>query len=978
MSEHRTSSARAAHCLVASVCLFWGASVSSASAQDADGGVAPPASDAGIAPAAETAPVSEPVPAPESAPEPAAVHESEHVSVPESEPVAPAEVSSGIDGVVTDAETHEPIIEGTVTVVQNGRRATTDIDGIFAIDLPPGTYTLRSFYELHQAARVENLTVRAGARTRIEIALEPDRESTQEVVVTARADRSTAATQLQIRRNATSVQDAVSAQEISRTPDATASDAVRRVVAASIVDGQYLFVRGLGGRYTNVLLNGSPLPSTDPDLAGVQLDIFPAALLDSLTIVKTFSPELPGDFAGGLMLLDTRSYPERFTATTSIGTAFNTQSTFRSTLGYEGGSLDWLGIDDGTRAMPSGVPDVRVDAGRGLTSDQVNAIARQFPNHWNVTRSTALPDLTLNASIGDTLDVGGHRLGYLVSFGYQATTRTQIETLRRLRVSGAQLEVAESMQQEGARQNVLWGALGTLTYEPAHDHEISLVAMYSRNSTDYTGLLTGLSESEGLNVSARRLQFVERSLVFAQLLGDHHGNMPLDMRLRWQVYGSLAFRDEPDTRDVLYTQGPLGLQWKSGPGSGERFYGSLLGRDVGGRLDLTFPIGASDIRAGTYARATDRAFESRRFAYDFRGSNSLDRYLGPEELFSPDRVGSTTRFLERTLASDGYVSNQELIAGYAMTDLHLADPVRVVLGARVEAAHQSLSSSSPFASMTGPMPRGSDRDDVDVLPAANAIFRLSETMAIRASYGATVARPQARELAPFVFADFVRRRTVQGNPDLSRTFIHNADVRWELFPSENEVVSASLFYKNFRHPIEQTILDDNGNITFQNVDGATNYGAELEARLSLGRITRALDAFTFGTNFTFVYSRVSLSPEQRAVATNSDRALAGQSPWVANLSLGLSPHDSPFSTFLYYNVFGPRIQDVGSLGLPDVYERPFHQLDLVMSYRLTEHFTLRVTAKNLLFQTVGVEQGDVAIREFNPGTTFAIKLGWTD
>jgi outer membrane receptor protein involved in Fe transport len=250
-------------------------------------------------------------------------------------------------------------------------------------------------------------------------------------------------------------------------------------------------------------------------------------------------------------------------------------------------------------------------------------------------------------------------------------------------------------------------------------------------------------------------------------------------------------------------------------------------------------------------------------------------------------------------------------------------------------------------------------------------------MAVRGGYGGTVARPLLRELAPFVNQDYVRRRTIQGNPDLRRTFIHNFDLRWELFPSGTEVLAASAFYKIFEHPIESVILDQNGALGFDNIDGADNYGLELETRFSLERFSESLQNFSILANLALIRSQVRLSPEQQSIATSRKRPLAGQSPYVANLSFGYSSEENGLSAYLYYNVFGRRLQDVGRDGLPDVYEMPFHSVDASAFWKIDSHWTLGVSGTNILMQPTVVKQGDFNYSKYNKGSTYGAKLAWS-
>jgi outer membrane receptor protein involved in Fe transport len=318
-----------------------------------------------------------------------------------------------------------------------------------------------------------------------------------------------------------------------------------------------------------------------------------------------------------------------------------------------------------------------------------------------------------------------------------------------------------------------------------------------------------------------------------------------------------------------------------------------------------------------------------------------------------------------------------LHAGYAMLDGRLASALKLMGGVRLESFHQKIDIASPFAQPGMMTVQGADRTDTDYLPAGAVIIAPRDDMNIRAGYGGTVARPLTRELAPFLNQDFVRRRYAQGNPNLQRTFIHNFDLRWELFPTPTEVFAVSGFYKIFQDPIETVVLDQNGNLSFANIDAAKNYGVELEARLGLGLISPALDEFNALANLALIQSRVQLSGEQQRLATESERPLAGQSPYVANFALGYDSEATGFSAYVYYNVFGRRIQDVGRLGLPDVYEEPFHALDATVFWKTPVGLTLGASASNLLLQPVRVTQGAVDFSRSERGANFGLSLSWS-
>ena len=885
---------------------------------------------------------------------------------------------NGIVGLVKDGATGETIIEGAVQVV-GGRRVFTNYDGCFQIELPPGTYTLRITYDLYQTARLTNVVVRRNEAAEVTVELQPDTDTLAEVVVTARADRATEATQLELRRQSSSVSDGISAQEIARSPDSNAGDAARRVVGATVVNGQYLFVRGLGGRYTSVLLNGAQIPSTDPDVPGVQLDLFPASVLAAMTIFKTVVADVPADAAGGTLLLTTREFPSRFSFNTNISLGYNSQSTFRDVLGYDGGSTDALGFDDGTRALPDSVPaSQRLAAGDGLTQEQVNERSRSFDGTWALSRSLALPNMKLGFNLGDSVNVGGGRLGYFLTVGYQHETQRYREMLNRVALSGDVAMLQEDrLSRETTQRSALLGGLGAVTLE-LNDHDsIGLTVMASEAGDDYSGFITGYSQELEDDVYIRRLRWVQRSLLFGQLIGDHKRFLSTSARLKWQVNGALGGRQEPNTRDLRYDQQPRGPAWVQGAGSGELLFNALAQRDVGASFDLSIPLGDASARFGTFGRYGDREFDMRRFSYrQVPGSSPDFQTLPPDELFSPRNIGVATTLLETTQLADSYLATQSVGAAYALIDWPATSWLRTIAGIRVEGFRQTIDAQSPFAETTTAIAVSRSRTDVDPLPSGSIVLQPVDSMFVRLAYGRAVARPQIRELAPFVYPDFVRRRNVNGNPDLQRAIIDNFDLRWEWFPAPSEVIAVSGFYKAFQNPIESTIYDENGSTTFQNVQGATNIGVELEARLSLGRITHVLRSFFIGANFSVIDSDVALSMQDQMQATNSVRPIAGQSPYVANLSLGFAPTDAGVDVRLYYNVFGPRLVDVGRNGVPDVYQVPFHSLDIALTWEVSEHFKLKASVSNILNDDYVLEQGGFVIQAYDQGVSASVGLGY--
>ena len=814
----------------------------------------------------------------------------------------------------------------------------------------------------------------------------------EEYVVRGRRIRGSVASVMEERRAATSVTDAIGAEDIRKSADGTASAATRRVVGATVVGGQYLFVRGLGGRYSNVRLNEVELPSTDPDVPGFQLDLFPASLLSSLTIAKTFTPDMPGDFAGGSMNIGTRDFPEKFDLSASLSVAADTKTLGRKMPTYDGGNVDFLGFDDGTRSMPDEIPDqslALLDNGRkaqaaGFSPDEARQMledaSRSFPNHWKLLSTPGLPQLGLGFSVGNTLHPGGHRAGYLFTFGYRYNTLlTPYELIQKIEPGvGSVLEVTEKLNRRQGTQEAQVGVLGTASYDLVEGQQLRVVSLLTQTGEDKASVVTGKSVNEDALVRRYDYKFTARRLLFNQLLGTHDLS---PATLDWQLNMALIDRDQPDTRDVLYLRSlraDPNYYFKVTGGSGEHSYSDLGQIDLGGGANFTLPIDASKVKAGYLLRASNRDLSARRFGADVMGKGGSDFDSPPEELLSPDNAPDLWESTEATTTSDGYDAEQLLNAGYGLAELAITSWLKLTGGARLEAFHQNIDSIPPSEGATGGDVATVKKTNVDVLPSAGIILALTDTMSVRLAYGGTVARPLLRELSPAVAQDFVRRRTTQGEPALKRTYIQNFDARWELFPARTEVLAASVFYKRFIDPIETIIADKQGNLTYDNTQNAYDYGIELEARTGLGHLASALEDVTFGANFAAIKSQVELSLDQAKNAYSRKRPLAGQSPFVVNLTLGYSPADTGLSLNAFYNVFGRRIQEVGRGLLPDVYEEPFHSLDFTASYQLDEHWTLGATATNVPFQDAVVHQAKFEFSHIKKGSSFGVRLGYAN
>jgi hypothetical protein len=966
--------------------------------------------------AQEDAPDGEPEapPPPEEGPTPSEETEAEvPVEETEEEPsdsinlTAPAQPGKGaIVGVVSQQEDGEPSMDTFVGVVGTNIAVLTDIDGSYRLDLPPGKYTIQIVAELRRPLRSSVLVVTKGKLTRLDAKVENEKDEPEPAVETVvEIEPASVQSLLLERQRSAAAGDSVGRAEITKANDRNAAEAARRVVGANIEGSRFLFVRGLGERYTNALLDGFPLPSPEPDRQAVPLDLFPSQILDSLTVVKTFTPDVPGDFAGGSVRIATRRIPSSLVLAGSVSTGFNTNASFAQNLSHGGGSFDWLGIDDGTRALDDGIPDVKIDNGlddgKGGTfsNDEVRQLGKLVNSSLGAYRSIGVPNLSANVVAADSFALGDWgRLGVLGAMVYdrrlERVTDGIVNTYGGEREDGVPgLKEFNTLRSERSTALVAWGALTGATLEVGKNHTFNLNGLYSRAADVSTQFLVGRHEERDQQIADTRLNFVARQLFFGSFTGSHVIPEANSLKIEYGVGLARATREQPDFRGAVYQlddsdpQRPV-WSFEDDSSSGLHFFSNQGETTWSGKLDVTAPLSSRPdlvaVKTGAAFNVRSRDFDSRRLRFRAPGGTSCpgSTYdLGcPDGFFTDANLDAGLIDLEEnTRENDGYEAALSVIGSYVMVDARPHPQWRITAGPRLEVSAQSISPFNPTARDEAAEAEDfREYDELILLPAALLTYQPVPKANLRLSVTQTVARPQLRELAPFQFADFFGGRETRGNPDLINTSIVNADTRFEFFPTSREVLAVSAFYKNFSNPIEQVVDPSTGSgiVTFINAESANLFGVEFEARKSLDFITEALRPLSVITNLTLAHSRVGLTDEQAANLFSQSRPLSQQAPVIINAALDFDYPDTGTRARLQYNVVGPRIWQVGTRGLPDIYEQPRHLLDLTLGQRIGKHVELRGAASNLLdWKVKRVHQYDgpeAIVEEFTLGRTFSL------
>ncbi|MGE3273875.1 MAG: TonB-dependent receptor [Vicinamibacterales bacterium] len=868
-------------------------------------------------------------------------------------------------------------LPGVPVEVVGGQTVYTDVDGRYTLDLAPGSYEVKVSLDGYQE-RTIRLTVPAGGRTitaDIGIAMAKFAETVTVTAEAAQAQFATTEATLTERKRSSAITDNLGAQEMKENADSDAAAAMQRVTGLSVVDNSYVFVRGLGERYSNTTLNGAVIPTTEPDKKVVPLDLFPSGLLSSVSVAKSYTPDRSAEFAGGLVEVVPLKFPTQTVFDLSYSLGFNTLTTGKDVPSYAGGGGDWYGFDDGTRDLPSAVPDRKVIRGGiytpsvGVLRSDLERIGKAFSDTWNVGTASAKP----NQSGGLTFGSRFGKLGILGSYTQSYKTQFNTENQVYYRATEGGLSEFSNYDFRKASTKATIGGVGNVSLQFTPSQRITWENFYTHAGNDEARTFEGFNSDVNTDIRNQRLFWVEEELISSGLTGEHFFSNLANSRIDWRATVSNASRDEPDLREVLYERNGNAFVLADESQSGFRMFNTLADdtTDVAANWSVFSTMNELPVQfkfGGQYVERT-RDFTSRRFRFVPVSTSGLDLTADAETLFRTGNIGPKFEIKEETRVTDTYAASQKTTSFYAMTDLALSTRLRLVGGARIEKFDQQVDTFDLFDFEGDPDVITAKLENTDVFPAVNLVFSPQPDRNIRVGFSQTVNRPEFRELAPFEFTDVVGGRATVGNPDLTRALIQNFDLRYEIFPGAEEVLAASFFYKNFQDPIERVVeFTAQLRTSFANAESARNLGFELEARKKLG------ENVLVGANYTFVDSSVTLSDTVGQAQTSLERALAGQSKNLLNL-LGEVRFGSG-SFRVLYNFADKRISDVGTVGLPDIYEDGRGTLDMVLGYRVNR-LNFKFSADNLTNEAYEFTQGDRLQRSFSLGRTFAFNVGFS-
>lgn len=889
-----------------------------------------------------------------------------------------------IVGRVVDATTGAGISDVQVRVVGTTIGALSGVDGRYAIaGVPAGPVSLLVRRIGFQAKTVTGIAVAAGRVAEQNVALGTTSVQLASVTVTASAERGSVSQALDRQRTATGIVNAITAEQIAKSPDRDAAQAVQRVSGVTVSEGRYVLVRGLGERYTTTSLNGSRLPSPEPERKVVPLDLFPSALLQTVTTSKTFTPDQPGDFAGASVDIQTREFPARRLLTFSASSGYNSAATGRVLPTGARLGTEWLGFAGTGRSLPA----VGGLAVRALSPAQSSTFLQQLRNNWTPFQVSGAPNSAFGASLGGQQEVFGHSVGYVGSLSYAYNQEARRDELRQLVVGGgtADVHAFNSFLGETGRENVLWGGIANFSTLVGTRSRIALNNIYNRSADNEGHLDAGFDEGRSNDPTAgvssvRRswIDYVERSVRSNQLRGEHTltGSQTVD----WSVTQSGVTRRQPDRTDIFAQRDtptqpyfiPLGE-----PRAARRLFGALRENTLTPVANYRVTFGRADrplaVKVGGAYRDTRRTASANPYYITSTSVTESELQETPEALF-PTLTASGRAIIDRDPTSGSYQATDRVGAGYLMADVPLASRLQLVGGARVEAWQLQLATTQSLGESFD-----STYKATDVLPSLALNVRVSERQNVRLSASRTLSRPEYRELSPLQERGPIGDLDFVGNRDLRRSLVANYDLRWELYPNPGEVLSAAVFAKRFDRPIERVQVSTNGgNIySFVNADKADNLGLELEARKGFGAFADVLRPYTGFANVTLMRSNITPGNAGISALTSADRPMVGQAPYVVNAGLSWTSAGGRASATALYNVVGRSITATGVKPTPDTYRLPRNSLDLSVQFPLVRALAGKINARNLLDDAWEEEAGGLTRLRYRTGRVVSFTLAWT-
>jgi hypothetical protein len=890
--------------------------------------------------------------------------------------------SGSIKGKINDATTGEGLIGANILIQGTTKGAITDLDGFFVINtIADGIYNLIVSYVSYdqQIIRAE---IKKGNAAEINVNLQPSSVTLGEVKVTASRRSDTEMSMISSIRNGSLLLNGISKQQISRSQDKDASEVISRVPGVTVRDGKFINVRGLDERYNVVLINGIGAPSSESDRRAFSFDMLPSSLIDNLILYKTPAPEIPADFAGAVVQMQTRNTIDANSTDISYSTGYRQHTTFEDFYNYKGGKYDWLGFDDGTRALPEGFPTIAefrelADVADESDKAKITELGRSFNKIWSPRMTRSIPDQSLGVTLNRKFLLGNVSIGNITSVGY--STGDQYREIFRAGYQAYDVindrpDTAYYFNDDAYSTKTKLNGLFNWLFVFGNNQKIEFRNFFNQISDKQTILRLGRDFYGGSYKSATELSFQSRSIYTGQLGGNFNFKQSL-INLNWTLGYSYTNKLQPDIRRIemsrnedsendIYT---LSLNFNADP--------KLLGRLTlknyehiyfgGINYSHKIPMGniTPELKTGILIEQKIRDYVARNIGYAI--SNVLNFnwnliYQPIDSVFQDKNINFTDgiKLDESTDLSDSYNAGNNLYAAYAGINIPFRN-LKLYAGLRLEKNIQTLEGCYRSG-----VPISIDNDFTDFFPSMNLAYDLTDKSLLRFAYGRTINRPEFREISPYTYYDFEEKATIYGKPGLMNSYIQNLDLRYEFFPANGDIITFGGFFKHFTNPIEAHLVEAGSgrNYTFDNAESAQSYGLEVDMRKSLtalessnSNILSSLRHIVVIFNAALIKSKLHTNDPN---ARESFRKMQGQSPYIFNVGLFYDNQDNGLMMSVLYNVIGPRIMYVGDIDEPHIIQMPRNLIDIALNKRIGKYFTLKAGIKDLFNQPVELRQNE--------------------
>ena len=870
-------------------------------------------------------------------------------------------MAGNIKGTVFDKQTKEPLTGATIQITGTAQGVVADIDGNYTLNVNDGTYTITVRYIGYKDILLNSIKVKA--ETLLNFEMESDAQALGEVSVVAKKNLEGERALQMERQKATLAIENLGAKEMSIKGISNVEEGVKKITGISIASAGQLIVRGLGDRYSTTTLNGLPIASPNPDNKLIPLDIFPASTVQNITVSKVYDASAFADYSG---------------AHIDISTKENVGSDFLSISFNAGGKFNTLGKDfyrmdrDGSLFKTPSL-DQKLIAMSLTDFEEYARHNRLFNTSFQVSKKTALPEFGGNIGFGKRFTLGGNEVSVLGSIGVSNDLQTMDNaSIRTLEATGNTLN---EFNYDSYSNELKIAALGNLGYRFRTSDHIGYTFFYARNAIDTYMRREGVDYEDHHLIGSNNVTHIY-SLQNHQVNGKHYFGKQWD--LNWSGSYSKTSSDEPDRRQVMFIREDDQIKlFKLNRQETMRYFGSLNEDEWVGDLTASYRFGDNNkLQAGFTYKDKNRDYMGTRFYYNLNKLNpTITDIYDTDSFLNMENVENGSITIDRKKQpKDSYTAGNSIYAGYIATEYYPVAPLLVNLGVRYEISKQWVDYYTD-----GGKAERSELNKNDLFPSLNMKYQMNEKNSLRFAFSRTVTRPSFIEMAPFLYQESYGSAQIRGNADLQNGYNYNIDLRYELFEKNGDMLSITAYYKHLKAPIErvQTLSGGSAVHSFRNADNGMATGVEIEFRKEIVKDLR------FGVNGSYMYTNVKL-PEGGAY-TNSQRALQGASPYLANADLTYSPafsNDRQLSVALLYNLQGPRIHSVGISGLGDIKQQPVHTLNFTGSYRFNRRFAVKLQVNDLLNQDILFKQevpttGDkVEVERFRKGTGFEVGFSY--